>query len=58
MYMFLKKKKKKKNTRASAWVKTQKLWHNCPAIYLFSWEREGILVSNPIKSYKTCKCAF
>ena len=36
-------------TRASAWVKTQKLCHNCPAIYLFSWEREGKpYTSNPI----------
>ena len=31
-------------TRASAWVKTQKLCHNCPAIYLFSWEREVNLI--------------
>ena len=42
--------KKKKQTQASAWVKTQKLCHNCPTIYLFSWEREGNpYTSNPIK---------
>ena len=40
-------------TRASAWVKTQKLCHNCPAIYLFSWEREGNpYTSNPISNFK------
>ena len=40
----LQKKKKKRTTQALAWVKTQKLCHNCPAICLFSWEREGILI--------------
>ena len=40
-------------TRALAWVKTQKLCHNCPTIYLFSWEREGNpYTSNPIKNFK------
>ena len=43
----------KKMTRASAWVKTQNLCHNCPAIYLFSWEREGNpYTSNPIENFK------
>ena len=52
--------KKKKTTQASAWVKTQKLCHNCPIIYLFFWEREGKpYTSNPIvKTFKILKCAF
>ena len=51
--LFLFQKKKKKQTRASAWVKTQNSCHNCPAIYLFSWEREGNPhTSNPIKNFK------
>ena len=38
------------------WVKSQKLCHNCPAIYLFSWEGEGNpYVSNPVNS---SKCTF
>ena len=40
-----KKKKQKKKTRTSVWVKIPKLCHKNPAIYLFSWEREGILTS-------------
>ena len=33
--------------------KDQKLCHNCPAIYLFSWEREeNPYISNPIKYFK------
>ena len=30
-------------TRTLVWVKIPKLCHKCPTIYLFSWEREGIL---------------
>ena len=40
-------------TRASAWVKTQKLCQNCPTIYVFSWEREGNpFTPNPISKLK------
>ena len=35
-------------THTSVWVKIPKLCHNCPAIYLFSWEREGILTSQTL----------
>ena len=51
---------KKKMTRALAWVKTQKLCHNCPIIYLFSWEKGGKpLYLNPyFKTLKCCKCVF
>ena len=36
------------------WVKSQKLCHNCPAIYLFSWEGEGNpYVSNPVNTLKS-----
>ena len=50
MNLFKKKKKKKKNDPYSSMGKNQKLCHNCPAIYLFSWERKGNpYVSNPIK---------
>ena len=42
-----------------AWVKTQKLCHNCPTIYLFSWEREGNpYTSNPIKNFKILQSAL
>ena len=36
LYMLLFCYKKKKTTRMQVWVKSQKLCHNCPAIYLFS----------------------
>ena len=42
---YSKKKKKRKTTRTPVWVKIPKLCHTNPAIYLFSWEREGILMS-------------
>ena len=32
-------------TRTSVWVKNTKVMPQYPAIYLFSWEREGILTS-------------
>ena len=44
---------KKKMNRALAWVKNSKVMSQLPAIYLFSWEREGNpYTSNPIKSFK------
>ena len=60
LYLLLfKKKKKKKKTRMQIRVKSQKLHHNCPAIYLFSWEGEGNpYVSNPVNTFKSSKCAF
>ena len=36
---------KKKTTRTLVWVKITKVMPQYPAIYLFSWEREGILMS-------------
>ena len=34
--------------------KNQKLCHNCPAIYLFSWEGEGNpYISTPINTLKS-----
>ena len=47
-------------TQASAWVKTQKLCHNCPTIYLFLLGKGGNpYTSNPIaKTLKILKCAF
>ena len=46
VYLF--QKKKKKMTCTSVWVKNTKVMPQYPAIYLFSWEREGILTSqNP-----------
>ena len=50
----------KNMTRASAWVKTQKLCHNCPTIYLFSWERERkpLYLKPYFKTLKYCKCIF
>ena len=52
-------KKKKRMTQASAWVKTQKLCHNCPTIYLFSWEREGNpYTSNPISKTLNTASAY
>ena len=48
-FLFQKKKKKKKKPKLRLGKKTQKLCHNCPAIYLVSWEREGNpYTSNPI----------
>ena len=50
------KKKEKKKTRTQVWVKSQKLCHNCPAIYLFSWEGEvNPYVSNPVNTLKSSK---
>ena len=40
-----KKKKKRKTTRTLVWVKNTKVMPQDPAIYLFSWKREGILMS-------------
>ena len=49
LYLLLLKKKKK--THMQVWVKSQKLCHNCPAIYLFSWEGKGNpYVSNPVNT--------
>ena len=45
VHLFKKKKKKKKTTRTSVWVKITKVMPQYPTIYLFSWEREGILTS-------------
>ena len=43
----------KKNDPYSSMGKNQKLCHNWPAIYLFSWKREGNpYISNPIKYFK------
>ena len=39
-------------TQASAWVKTQKLCHNYPAIYLFSWEREILIPQTLFQNFK------
>ena len=38
-------------THTSVWVKNTKVKPQNPAIYLFSWEREGILTS-PNFTYK------
>ena len=48
LLLFKKKKKKKKTTRTQVWVKSQKLCHNCPAIYLFSWKGREILTSQTL----------
>ena len=40
-----KKKKKKKNNPYSGMGKNTKVMPQYPAIYVFSWEREGILTS-------------
>ena len=42
---YSKKKKKKKNDPYSGMGKNTKVMPQYPAIYLFSWEREGILMS-------------
>ena len=47
---------KKKMTRMQVWVKSQKLCHNCPVIYLFSWEgEENPYVTNPVNTLKKLK---
>ena len=44
-------------TRTLVWVKNTKVMPQYPAIYLFSWEREGILTSQTL--YKAnYKCTF
>ena len=46
VFLFKKKKKKKKTmTHTLVWVKNTKVMPQYPTIYLFSWEREGILMS-------------
>ena len=52
VYLFKKKKKQKKNKKKNdpyfGMGKNTKVMPQYPAIYLFSWEREGILMSqNP-----------
>ena len=57
-YIFIqkKKKKKRKTTHTLVWVKYQS-YATIPAIYLLSWEREGILTSQTL--YKAnYKCTF
>ena len=49
----------KKNDLYVSMGKKSKLCHNCPAIYLFSWEEEGNpYVSNPVNTLKSSKWAF
>ena len=58
-YFFHFQKKTKINPSFSLGKKTQKLCHNCPTIYLFSWEREGNpYTSNPIKNFKILQSAL
>ena len=45
VYLFKKKKKEKKNDPYFGMGKNTKVMPQYPAIYLFSWEREGILMS-------------
>ena len=45
VHLFKKKKKKKKKDLYSGMGKNTKVMPQYPAIYLFSWEREGILTS-------------
>ena len=48
VYLFKKKKKKKKKKKNDPYFgmgKNTKVMPQYPAIYLFSWEREGILMS-------------
>ena len=53
--VFQNKKKKKKNLYVSM-GKNQKLCHNCPTIYLFSWVGEGNpYISNPVNTLKKKK---
>ena len=48
IHLFKKKKEEEKMTHTLVWVKNTKVMPQYPAIYLFSWEREGILTSqNP-----------
>ena len=48
VYLFKKKKKKKKNDPYFGMGKNTKVMPQYPAIYLFSWEREGILMSQTL----------
>ena len=52
-----KKKKKEKNDLYFGMGKNTKVMPQYPAIYLFSWEREGILMSQTLHKTKY-KCAF
>ena len=45
VYLFKKKKRKKKNDPYFGMGKNTKVMPQYPAIYLFSWEREGIVTS-------------
>ena len=45
VHLFKKKKKKKKNDPYFGMGKNTKVMTQYPAIYLFSWEREGMLMS-------------
>ena len=62
-YIFIQKKKKKeeekkkKNDSYSGMGKNTKVMPQYPAIYLFSWEREGILMSQTLHK-ANYKCAF
>ena len=53
-----KKKKKKKNDPYFGMGKNTKVMPQYPAIYLFSWEREGILTSQKPYIKTKYKCAF
>ena len=59
VYLFKKKKKKKKKKEKNdpyfGMGKNTKVMPQYHAIYLFSWEREGILMSQNLTKYK---CAF
>ena len=46
--LYSKNKKKKKTTRTPVWVKNTKVMPQYPTIYLFFWEREGILTSQDL----------
>ena len=51
IYLFKKKKKKKKKKKNDPYFgigKNTKVMPQYPAIYLFSWEREGILMSQTL----------
>ena len=50
---------KKKKTHTLIWVKSSKVMSHCPAIDLFSWEREGnSYISTLVKTFKTSKSAL
>ena len=54
--IIFRKKNKKKNDPYASMGKNQKLCHNFPTIYLFSWEGEGNpYVSNPVNTLKSSK---